>query len=86
MPSLTIRNIPEPVLRRMRQAAKVERRSQNSQAVHWLENGATQWEGARDLHRAIAAIRERREAMFRRHGKGIDSVELVRRTRRRGHA
>jgi len=70
----------------MRQAAKVERRSLNSQAVRWLENSAAQWEDAKDIHRAVAAIRERREAMFRRHGKGIDSVELVRRTRDRVHA
>ena len=86
MASLTIRDIPEPVLRRMRQAAKVERRSLNSQAIHWLESGAAHFEDAKDLHRVVAAIRERRETMFRRHGMGIDSVELVRRTRRRGHA
>ena len=64
----------------MRQAAKVERRSLNSQAIRWLENGAAHWEDAKDLQRVVAAIRERRQAMVQRHGTSTDSVELVRRT------
>jgi Antitoxin FitA-like, ribbon-helix-helix len=84
MPSLTIRDIPEPILRQMRRAAKAERRSLNSQAVRWLEERATQWKNTTDIHNLVASIRAEREAMFRRHGQEIDSVELVRRSRRRG--
>lgn len=37
MSSLTIRNIPEPVLERLRQSARANRRSLNSEALHRLE-------------------------------------------------
>jgi len=83
MASLTIRDIPEPVLRRMRRAAKAERRSLNSQAVLWLEERADQWKGVK-LRDVVAAIRSHREAMLHRHGQSPDSVTLVRSSRRRG--
>ena len=84
MPSLTIRDIPEPILREMRRAAKAEHRSLNSQAVQWLEERASQSKNRADIHSLVASIRANREAMFRRHGTTGDSVELVRRSRRRG--
>src|SRR5260370_1740275 len=85
MPSLTVRDIPKALLDRMRRAAKTERRSLNSQAVQWLEQSATQWTSSSELD-LVKAIRAERAAMFRRHGRGTDSVELVRRVRRRGPA
>ena len=40
MPSLTIRNIPEKLIQRIREAAAEERRSVNAQVLYWLERAA----------------------------------------------
>ena len=69
-------------MKKMRRAAKAERRSLNSQAVLWLEERATQWKSV-NLRDVVASIRSEREAMFRRHGEGPNSVNLVRSSRRR---
>jgi plasmid stability protein len=39
MPSLTLKNIPEDVLRRLRAQAAARRRSVNSEAIALLESG-----------------------------------------------
>jgi len=84
MPSLTIREIPEDVLKKMRRAAKEQRRSLNSQALEWLEQSANQWRRGTDLHELLESIRTTRESIGRRYGRGTDSVELVRAMRQRG--
>lgn len=83
MPSLTIREIPEDVLKKMRRAAKQQRRSLNSQALQWLEHGANEWRKTTEIRDLLEAIRNTRESMSRRLGRGADSVELVRAMRRR---
>ena len=84
MPSLTIRKIPEEVLKKMRRAAKEQRRSLNSQALEWLEQSANQWRRETDLHDLLESVRTTRESIGRKQGRGTDSVELVRAMRRRG--
>jgi hypothetical protein len=84
MPSLTIRDISEDTLRKMRRAAKQQRRSLNSQAVVWLEKSANQWRRGSDLSELLEAIRATRESVYQRHGPGTDSVKLVRAMRQRG--
>lgn len=84
MRSLTIRAIPESVLKKMRRAAKEQRRSLNSQALDWLEQGAERWHNQERQRDLFDAIRANRQSIFRRHGLGTDSVELVRNMRRRG--
>jgi hypothetical protein len=84
MPSLTIREIPETIIKRMRQAAKVERRSLNSQAIKWLEQAAQEWHGPSKRRELFAAIQANRESILRRQGMGSDSVELIRAMRQRG--
>ena len=83
MPSLTIRDIPETLLQRMRRAARAERRSLNSQAVQWLEQSASHWIPEHKRRELMQAIQSEREAIYRRHGAGTDSVELIRKMRRR---
>lgn len=78
MASLTIRNIPETVMKRLRRAAADERRSLNSQAVLWLEESAGQWINKREL---LERIRASREEIYKRHGMGSDSAEIIRRMR-----
>jgi hypothetical protein len=84
MPSLTIREIPEEILKKMRRAAKEQRRSLNSQALEWLEQSAKQWRRETDLHDLLESIRATRESIGRKYGRGTDSVELVRAMRQRG--
>jgi hypothetical protein len=86
MPSLTIRDIPETLLRRMRRAAQVERRSLNSQAVQWLEQSAKQWTPQQKRRELMEAIQSEREAIYQRHGAGTETVELIRKMRWRGKA
>jgi len=84
MPSLTIREIPEEVLKKMRRAAKEQRRSLNSQALEWLEQSADQWRRGTDLRDLLESIGTARESISRKYGRGTDSVELVRAMRQRG--
>ena len=83
MASLTIRNIPESVLKMMRQTAKQEHRSLNSQALEWLEQSAQRQQSNGDLGDLLKSIATNREAMYRKYGPGTDSVKLLRAMRRR---
>jgi plasmid stability protein len=84
MPSLTIREIPEEVLRKMRRAAKEQNRSLNSQALEWLEHCAKQWRRRMELQDLLESIRATRECVYQQYGRGTDSVDLVRVMRQRG--
>jgi plasmid stability protein len=80
MANLTIRGLPDSLRRKLKRAAKKDRRSTNSQALVWLERSAAEWQsrlGTRDL---LAAIHANREAMYRQYGSG-DSVKLIRKMR-----
>ena len=81
MASLTVRNIPESVLKRLRQAARESRRSVNAQAITWLEEAAQRWNSPRDWDQLLKRIRSRREAIYRRHGMGSDSAAIIREMR-----
>jgi hypothetical protein len=83
MSSLTIRNIPDRVLEKMRRAAKTEQRSVNSQALRWLEQSAKQWSTQDLLPELLEDIRAVRESIYRRHGRGTNSAQLTRILRRR---
>jgi hypothetical protein len=82
MPSLTIREIPEPLMDKLREAASEGRRSLNAQAVRWFEHAARQWMNERDRAQLLEDIRASRRATVRRHGRGGDSVPIIRRMRR----
>jgi len=81
MPSLTVRDIPEKVMRKLREAAAEERRSLNGQAIHWLEEAARKRISPKERERLFADIRTLREETFRRRGMGSDSAKLIRRMR-----
>jgi hypothetical protein len=81
MPSLTIREIPEPLMDKLRQAASEGRRSLNAQAVRWFEHAARQWMSERERVQLLEDIRASRRATARRHGRGGDSVAIIRQMR-----
>lgn len=83
MPSLTIRNLSEELLARLRRAAKEEQRSVNSQALQWLDDGGKAWTSKRERMRLLADIRATRESTRRKDGAGMDSSVLTRRIRDR---
>lgn len=93
MASLTIRNIPEHVMKRLREAAEEQRRSINAQSLVWLEEAAGRWVSREDRERIFDEIEQTRERLFRKYGKFPDSAKLVRKMRdertehwsRRGH-
>jgi len=63
MPALTIKNIPDPLYNRLKEAAKAHRRSLNSELIHSLEKlflpkritASEHIERARHLRRGINA-------------------------------
>ena len=81
MPSLTVRNIPEQVIKRLRNAAREQKRSINSEAVLWLERAARDSSSREDVAKLFRKIRASRRAILRRHGLGTDSVEIIRQMR-----
>lgn len=81
MASLTVRDIPEEVMRKLREAAVEERRSVNGQVIHWLEEAARKRMNPEERERLLSDIRTLREETFRRRGMGSDSAKLIRRMR-----
>jgi hypothetical protein len=83
MASLTIRNLSDELLARLREVAADEKRSVNAQALYWLERAARSSRSAEERMRLFDRIWANREAIGRRHGPGTDSVELIRQMRSR---
>lgn len=81
MAGLTVRNIPEDVMQKLREAAAEEKRSVNAQVVHWLEEAARKRMSPEERERLFSDIQTLREETFRRHGMGSDSAKLIRRMR-----
>jgi plasmid stability protein len=81
MPSLTIRNISEDLMARLREASKGEKRSVNAQALHWLDSGARRWVGPEERAKLLTEIHSLRDRVYARHGVGSDSAVLTRRAR-----
>ena len=81
MPSLTIRNLSENLMDRLRQAAQGEKRSVNAQALHWLDSGARRWVSPGERAKLLTEIRSLRDRVYARHGMGTDSSVLTRRAR-----
>lgn len=63
MASLTLKNIPEPLMYRLRTAAKRRNRSLNRQVIEILQSATTPQE--RDVRATLERIREVRK-LFRR--------------------
>lgn len=83
MPSFTVRDIPPTLMSLLRDAAKKERRSINSEFIHWLEDAAELRARDNDLDALLSRIEATREGMRRRQGRGSDSVPLIRQMRNR---
>ncbi len=81
MPSLTIRNLSENLMDRLRGAAREEKRSVNAQALHWLDSGAQRWVSPAERAELLNEIRSLRDRVHDRHGIGTDSSVLTRRAR-----
>ena len=81
MSSLTVRDIPEEVMQRLREAATEDRRSINSQTVFWLEQAARQRMSLDERTRLVSRVRSLRRAITRRRGTGPDSAKIIRRMR-----
>jgi plasmid stability protein len=81
MASLTIRNLSDELLARLREVAADEKRSVNAQALYWLERAARSSRSAGERMRLFERIWANREAIGRRHGPGTDSVKLIRQMR-----
>ena len=60
MPSLTLKNIPDDLMDRLRQAARAERRSLIQQAFHLIDGGLAEWEGSVGIPPAPVAEQVRR--------------------------
>jgi plasmid stability protein len=78
MASLTIRDVPDDVLDRLRRVAAEQRRSVNAQAIQWLEDASRrQWNRGEwddlleDLRKGRRGLRSQRS----------DSAQLIRRMR-----
>ncbi|HRD68263.1 MAG TPA: hypothetical protein PKY50_19205 [Candidatus Competibacter sp.] len=61
MPSLTIKDLPDPLLARLRQRAATDRRSLNREVIHLLERALAETPAALEA----AALAERIEAQAR---------------------
>jgi antitoxin FitA len=61
MPALTIKNLPEEVYRRLKESARLSRRSLNSEAIVLLERSLGQ--GRRSTEEALAALRHLHERL-----------------------
>ena len=81
MPSLTIRDIPEPVMEQLRRAAKEEKRSVNAQAIQWFEEAAGQRARGEGMSKIVDEIIATSKELYRRHGMGSDSTKLIRQMR-----
>ncbi len=81
MPSLTIRDIPEPLMEKLREAAAETRRSVNAQAVRWFEQAAKQWMSQQEKAQLLLDIRASRRSGTRRRKPGTNSVAIIRRMR-----
>lgn len=78
MPSLTIRDLPEDVLYRLRRAAAEQRRSLNAQAIHWLADASRREWSRHDWAEVLDDLREGRSGLRRQRR---ESAELIRRMR-----
>ncbi len=78
MPSLTIRDLPEDVMRRLRRAAEEQHRSLNTQAIHWLAQASRHDWSAGDWADVLSELRQGRRRVPRQRS---DSAELIRRMR-----
>lgn len=81
MPSLTIRNISEDLMDRLREAARGKRRSVNAQALNSLDSGARRRAGPEERAKLLTEIDSLRDRVYARHGMGTDSAVLTRRAR-----
>jgi plasmid stability protein len=81
MSSLTIRDIPEPLMEKLRAAAAETRRSVNAQAVRWFEQAARDWLSRKERAELLAEIRDSRRSAARHRKRGHNSVALIRRMR-----
>lgn len=79
MPSLTIRGLPEQMLRDLRASARARRRSLNAQVLAWLEEAHRRERAQGDAAELLRAIdRHVRKTRRRRQS---DSTHLIRRMR-----
>ena len=81
MVALTIRNIPDHVIERLRDAAGKERRSVNQQAIYWLGRAAGLAVDRERVRGLLDEIEANREEMAAAGGGGSDSTELIRKMR-----
>lgn len=81
MASLTVRNIPDEVMEKLRKTAAEESRSVNAQIIRWLEDSAARQISRVDRDKLLDGIRALREEIRRTHGVGRDSGELIREMR-----
>jgi antitoxin FitA len=61
MPSLTIKNVPDEVYRRLKESARLHRRSLNREAIFCLER--TLGHGHREVEEAISSLRRLHERL-----------------------
>lgn len=78
MPSLTIRDLPDDVMLRLRRAAAEQHRSLNAQAIHWLAQASRQERSRAEWVELLAEAKRSRERIPRQPG---DSADLIRRMR-----
>jgi hypothetical protein len=79
MPSVTIRGLPNELLRDLRAAARARRRSLNAQVVVWLDEARRREHAQGDVEELLGAIDHHVRKTRRR--RQTDSVALIRRMR-----
>jgi plasmid stability protein len=83
MAAMTLRNLPEAVVDRLRERAKAEGRSLNSLICEILAREATLLERRERMRAQRPRIVAIREDIRRRYGPGTPSEKLIREDRRR---
>jgi len=78
MPSLTIRDLPEDVMLRLRRAAAEQHRSLNSQAIHWLAQASRREWSRSDWDELLKEVKAARERI---PYQSVDSADLIREMR-----
>ena len=75
MPALTIKNIPDELYDRLKEAARVHRRSLNSEILYCVERTLVPYKTDVSTHLAIARRLREKTASYRLNDKLLDAAK-----------
>ena len=77
MPTITLRNVPDDLHRRLKERAARNHRSLNGEALHCLEQAISEGKQALDAGARLEQIRRRRQALGMPRTLTADEVEAA---------